>query len=121
MQKVLDFSILGLMVVLEDDLAPAEAQLSILCLGDLWVLLAQLVHIPWGRSCSSVLQSSGAWDLRAQVPRGAMGTWQPEQAGSTASCHISPDVAWVEDIFSKAMATEPNSVHPPFALGGNLI
>lgn len=44
-EEVLDLAVLGLVVVLEDDLAPAQPQLGVLGLGDLRVHGAQPLHV----------------------------------------------------------------------------
>lgn len=63
-QKRLHLAVLGLVVVPEDNLAPAQPQLCILGLGDLRVHRAQPLHVACEREPSSLLP----WGQKANSP-----------------------------------------------------
>lgn len=49
LQEVLHFPEVLLVVVLQDDLAPAQPQLRVAGTGDPWVRRSQSLHVPWER------------------------------------------------------------------------
>lgn len=96
-QEVLDFAVLSLQVVLEDNLAPAQSQLSVLGLGDLGVHLAQPFHIAYERG-AVIIPHGALTQLPAPAPREPCESipamlqilWDPHSLGSALTPAQAP-------------------------------